>query len=329
MSNDIKNILERLAAVEGKLTPTGGRHGLNSQQREVPQLPALFKPKHIRALGSRTDPAHPMDGYMVGDSVQSRGNALEEAIAVIEEDMVSKVKKNLTQYLDHLEKKGHVSNELKNKALDAIERGEVEEDEESPLPQTPGEWAAGLASGAAGYKLLSNPIVQRAMPVAGAVYQGADAFNRANLGDRVGSAISLAGAGLSVDPITSPLAWGAMGVQAARDKYKTGEFFPSDEKLRDTYGRSVMEPPIAPANQRPTANTKQPWDHKPVKTYAMEDGTCLECYGDDQTGYEIRNGENVLPTRFPNVDHADMAVKIFQKRREANQSQNQDYLEEK
>jgi hypothetical protein len=291
MSNDIRHILDRLANVEAGSTPA---------QQKVPQLPALFKPK------------------------------LEETIAEIEEDMVSKVKKDLTQYLDHLEKKGHVSNELKNKARDAIERGEVEEDDEkSPLPQNAGEWAAGLASGAAGYKLLSNPIVQRAMPVAGAVYQGADAFNRANLGDRVGSAISLAGAGLSVDPITSPLAWGAMGVQAARDKYKTGEFFPGDEKLRDTYGRSVMEPPIPPANQRPTANTKQPWDHKPVKTYTMEDGTCLECYGDDQTGFEIRNGEHVLPTRFSNLDHADMAVKIFQKRREANQNQNQDYLEEK
>ena len=212
----------------------------------------------------------------------------------------------------------------------------MEEDEESPLPKTPGEWAAGLASGVAGYKLLSNPIVQRAMPVAGAVYQGADAFNRANLGDRVGSAISLAGAGLSVDPITSPLAWGAMGVQAARDKYKTGEFFPSDEKIKSTYARSVLDP-IPPANQRPTgprppSSFEHPMkENAPVKTYAMEDGTCLECYGDDQTGYEIRNGENVLPTRFPNVDHADMAVKIFQKRREANQSQNQnqDYIEEK
>jgi hypothetical protein len=338
MSNDIRQMLERLATVEGRLTPTGVNHGLNSQQREVPQLPALFKPKHIRALGSRTDPAHPMDGYMVGDSTAPRGNALEEAIAEIEEDMVSKVKKDLTQYLDHLEKKGHVSNELKNKARDAIERGEVEEDEveegdDSPLPQTPGEFAAGAASGALGYKLLSNPIVQRAMPVAGAVYQGADAFNRANLGDKVGSAISLAGAGLSVDPITSPLAWGAMGVQAARDKYKTGEFFPSDEKIKSTYYRSVLEPPIPPANQRPTgprppSSFEHPMkENAPVKTYTMEDGTCLECHGDDQSGYEIRNGEQVLPTRFSNLDHADMAVKIFQKRREANQ--NQDYLEEK
>ena len=119
MSNDIKHILERLAAVEGRLS---------SAQQKVPQLPALFKPKHIRALGSKTDPADPMDGYMVGERGQPRGTALEEAMAEIEEDMVSKVKKDLTQYLDHLEKKGRVSNELKNKARDAIERGEVEEE---------------------------------------------------------------------------------------------------------------------------------------------------------------------------------------------------------
>ena len=266
MSNDIKQMLERLATVEGRLTPTGVKHGLNSQQRGVPQLPALFKPKHIRALGSRTDPAHPMDGYMVGDSTEPRGNALEEAIAEIEEDMVSKVKKDLTQYLDHLEKKGHVSNELKDKARDAIERGEVEEDDTSPLPQTPGEWAAGLASGALGHKLLSNPIVQKALPVAGSVYQGYDAFNRADAGDTTGSAIAAAG---MVPALSLP----SMAVQAARDKYKTGEFFPSDEKIKSTYGRSVLEPAPAPANQRPTANTKQPWDHSPAKTYTMEDGT--------------------------------------------------------
>lgn len=320
MSNDIKQMLERLATVEGRLTPTGVKHGLNSQQRGVPQLPALFKPKHIRALGSRTDPAHPMDGYMVGDSAEPRGTALEEAMAEIEEDMISKVKKDLRQYLDHLEKKGHVSNELKDKARDAIERGEVEEDDTSPLPQTPGEWAAGLASGALGHKLLSNPIVQKALPVAGSVYQGYDAFNRADAGDTTGSAIAAAG---MVPALSLP----SMAVQAARDKYKTGEFFPSDEKIKSTYGRSVLEPAPAPANQRPTANTKQPWDHSPAKTYTMEDGTCLECWGDDQTGYEIRNGEHKLPTRFSNLDHADIAVKLFQKRRAA--AQNQDYIEEK
>ena len=68
-------------------------------------------------------------------------------------------------------------------------------------------------------------------------------------------------------------------------------------------------------------------ENAPVKTYTMEDGTCLECHGDDQSGYEIRNGQHVLPTRFSNLDHADMAVKLFQKRRAA--IQNQDYIEEK
>ena len=316
MSNDIKNILERLAAVEGKLTPTGVKHGLNFQQREVPQLPALFKPKNTRALGSRTDPAHPMDGYMVGERDQPRGNALEEAIAEIEEDMISKVKKDLTKYLDHLEKKGRVSNELKNKARDAVERGEVEEDEVEEDLST----AAKVLAGAKGF----GTGIAKGIPAVGAAWQANDAINRAALGDTRGAMI--AGAGM-YPPLSIP----SLAVQVARDKYNTGSFFPDDDEIK--FYAKHNQP--TQANVRPTPNTKQPWDradikeNAPVKTYTMEDGTCLECYGDDQTGFEIRNGENVLPTRFPNIDHADMAVKIFQKRRQANQNQNQDYLEEK
>jgi hypothetical protein len=119
MSNDIRSILDRLATVEGRLSPA---------QQKVPQLPALFKPKHIRALGAKTDPAHPMDGYMVGDSVEPRRTALEEAMAEIEEDMLSKVKKDLTTYLDKLEKKVAVSRDLKDKAQDAVQKGQAEED---------------------------------------------------------------------------------------------------------------------------------------------------------------------------------------------------------
>jgi aromatic ring-opening dioxygenase catalytic subunit (LigB family) len=35
-----------------------------------------------------------------------------------------------------------------------------------------------------------------------------------------------------------------------------------------------------------------------------------------------------LPTRFPRIDHADMAVRLFQKRRQK-QDQSQDYIEER
>jgi len=129
MSSDIRSILERLAAVEGKLTPTGVKHGLNPQQKSVHQLPALFKPHGIRALGSKTDPQHPMHKELVGDSVEPAKTALEEAMQEVEEDMLSKVKKDLSQYLDQLEKKVRIDRALKDKALDAVDRHEVEEND--------------------------------------------------------------------------------------------------------------------------------------------------------------------------------------------------------
>jgi hypothetical protein len=129
MSSDIRSILERLAAVEGKLTPTGVKHGLNPQQKSVHQLPALFKPHSIKALGNKTDPQHPMHKELVGDSVEPTKNALEEAMQEVEEDMLSKVKKDLTQYLDQLEKKVKIDRALKDKALDAVDRHEVEEND--------------------------------------------------------------------------------------------------------------------------------------------------------------------------------------------------------
>ncbi len=82
---------------------------------------------------------------------------------------------------------------------------------------------------------------------------------------------------------------------------------------------------VANVVDQPTA----PLGESPVKVYEMDDGTCLECWGNDDSGYEVRNGERSLPTRFPNIDHADMAVKLFQKRRQAAQQSNQDYIEEK
>lgn len=67
-----------------------------------------------------------------------------------------------------------------------------------------------------------------------------------------------------------------------------------------------------------------------VKSIALEDGAVFEIHGNERDGFEIHHGGRSLPTRFPNIDHANMAVKIFQKRRQQQQSDlNQDYLEEK
>jgi hypothetical protein len=233
MSNDIRSILDRLATVEGRLSPA---------QQKVPQLPALFKPRHIRALGAKTDPAHPMDGYMVGDSIEPRRTALEEAMAEIEEDMISKVKKDLTTYLDKLEKKVSIDRELKDKAQDAVQKGQAEEEVEEEIDTDP------------------------------AAMQGPS------------------------DPLDSETAHSIeLGVA---------------DKLN--------------APQAPQA---------PQATFEMADGIALECWGDDDTGYELRRSDKTLPSRFKNLDDAGMAVRLYQARKQRQQRPeqdlSQDYIEER
>lgn len=242
MSNDIRDILQRLTAVESKLTPVGVKSGLNKQQKSVPQLPALFKPHGIRALGAKTDPKHPMDGYMVGDSVEPRRTALEEAMAEIEEDMLSKVKKDLTQYLDRLEKKVSISRDLKDKAVDAVEKGKAEEEVEEEIDTDPA-----------------------------AIHGPSD---------------------------------------------------PLDTETAHNIELGVADKLNAP--QAPQA---------PQATFEMADGTALECWGDDDSGYELRHGSKRLPSRFKSLDDAGMAVKLYQARKKQQQrpeqDPSQDYIEER
>ena len=226
-SADIRSILDRLATVEeGKLTPVNVKHGLNKQQKSVDQLPALFKPRDISpTLTKKPYQKHPMDGKLVGDSIEPTKSPLEEAMQEVEEDMLSKVKRTFVDYLERLEDSNKIDSHLVRKAKDELDIAndpdpENEEIEEDPTQQD-----------------------------------------------------------LDIVPAQAP----------------------------------VQEPVMA---------------ESPVKTYPMEDGSMLECYGDEKRGFEIRHGERKLPTRFRNVNDADMAVKIFQKRNNKPQG-NQDYLEER
>lgn len=118
MSNDIRTILQKLKAVEeGKISPVSVKKGLTGQQQEVPQLPALFRPKDIKVLGAKKDPTHPMAGYAVG----SNESRLAEAMVEIEEDMLSKVKKDLNAYLDALGQKTQLDRDLADKAKKDVE----------------------------------------------------------------------------------------------------------------------------------------------------------------------------------------------------------------
>jgi hypothetical protein len=65
-----------------------------------------------------------------------------------------------------------------------------------------------------------------------------------------------------------------------------------------------------------------------VKSITLENGSVLEIHGDQLRGFEIRRGGRSLPTRFPNLDHAQMAVDLYRQRRDRGNS-TADYVEER
>jgi hypothetical protein len=221
MSNDIKNILERMSLIEGRTTPVSVKKGLNPQQQSANQLAALFKPKDISpVIGSKSDPEHPMKGKLVGASESK----LAEAMQAVEEDMLSKVKRDFVDYLERLEDRSKIDKDLVSKAKKELGIKDTDED------------------------------------------------------------------------------------VAEEDE----EQFQGSELAHDIDQTALSQAVAA---------------EKPVKTVAMEDGAVLEIYGDEGRGFEIRRAGRSLPTRFDNIDHADMAVRLFQQRRKK-QDLSQDYIDE-
>lgn len=234
MSNDIRDILSRLTALEGKISPATVKKGLTPGQEEAHQLPALFKPKKISVLGSDSDPEHPAKGYAVGsnESVENVANKLAETMANIEEDMLSKVKRDLTTYLDRLEQKVKADPELMAKAVDDVED--------------------------------ANP------SVAGKQDTHDDSDN--------------------VD----------------EDNTETNEL------VNDVIDNQMESMP----------------EVAPVKTVECWPGKLFEIHGNENDGFEIRHMGKSLPSRFKNIDDADMAIKLFKAHKDRNDP-SADYIEER
>lgn len=125
MSDDIYRIVERLAILEGRITPTTVKQGLNPQQQSVKQLPALFKPRDISPTLSKPPyQKHPMDGWLVGegkicekcdcDPCECDDEKIVEAQAN-EEKLLDKVKKSFIDYLDSVEDRVKKDTDLKDK----------------------------------------------------------------------------------------------------------------------------------------------------------------------------------------------------------------------
>lgn len=228
MNHDIAKILDRLRVIESDLTPVSVRHGLNRQQKSVPQLPALFKPENISPVLGSNNQKKPLGKNMVGDSKEPV--ALARHMSAIDEDLLSRVKQDLGQYLDYLEAKKDDDIDDKKKRL---------------------------------------------------VRQAAEKVQDRN---------------------------------------------PAKSGNQDEYSETE-EPMLSGTAQMSPVSVGE--SDQPVKVMQLEDGSCLECYGNDDRGFEIRLGGRVLPSRFRTLDEAEMAVEMFRAhRRGLPQDPSDDYLEE-
>jgi hypothetical protein len=266
MSDPIYSIIERLALVEGKTSPVDVKHGLNKQQQGVPQLPALFKPRDISpTLSKKPYQQHPMDGYMVGETVLTGAEDLRaklKALQDIQMDPNTEKDPELKQAV--IQRRADLEKEATAKGLKEAMQ-EIEEDMLGKVKRDFVDYLERLED----RNKIDKDLVSKAKKELGMVSK-AD--------------------------------------EAAQDP----------DSFQDTEVAHDID--LTAASQAVAAE-------QPVKTVAMEDGAVLEIYGDEGRGFEIRRGGRSMATRFPNIDHADMAVKLFQQRRRK-QDLSQDYIDE-
>jgi hypothetical protein len=91
-----------------------------------------------------------------------------------------------------------------------------------------------------------------------------------------------------------------------------------DPTTQETPGPTVTATPVI----NPTYG-----ESAPVKSVAVTDDMICEIHGNERDGFEIRRGTRSLPTRFKNIEQAELALEMFLARqRKADESQ--DYLDE-
>lgn len=88
----------------------------------------------------------------------------------------------------------------------------------------------------------------------------------------------------------------------------------------------TAEDPVTQDTTTPTENPTLP-ECAPVKTITFEDGRACEICGNEQAGFEIRHGGRSLPTKFKNLDEAQMALEMFMHRMRS-KNETQDYIDE-
>ena len=301
--NDIYSIVERLAILEGRITPASVKHGLNKQQKSVPQLPALFKPKTEKILGGNPDAKNPMSGYMVGDDVEDNREPVEEAVA--NEDVLEKVKSSFDDYLKSIEEK-YKDADLKDKKkgdTDLKNKDKRDRDliaKEAAPTQT--EIVPTVTSSSQDEEPGLDPEI---------VPELEESHQKLQVGDRV--------------MVTGPNHYEGEFAEIA-------EFSPSGKFVVvkfDNGDEASMH--LSDVEFHDDQEDVEDWEDDivesgPVKTVTNECGL-WEIHGNEPTGFEIRHGNNAMKSKFKTIEEAEIALEMFAaRRRKADESA--DYIEE-
>lgn len=291
MSDSMHDIVKRLAILEGRITPAEPQGSQNPQQKSVHQLPALFKPgKGGPILGGNPNKPAVTKGYFVGaESEEKDEEALEEAQAN-EEKLLDKVKKSFIDYLDSVE--------------DTVAKKKDRDIGDKPAARDIGKKAKDRDLMSNANELEEEQLDEFLPALAGLAGSELGGVAAAELGAGALGTAALRGAG------------GAIGRSlAASDDDNVNEDPTQTEPAADTPAAQIQEPTYA---AQPSA---------PIKTITLEDGRICEIHGNEHTGFEIRHGNRKLPSRFRNLDHATMAMEMYQARCKT-QDLSADYIDE-
>jgi hypothetical protein len=256
--NDIYSIVERLRILEEGLSPAVPKiKGLNSQQKSVNQLGAMFKPKTVAVLTSKTDPKNPMAGKLVGgceEAEELNEEPLEEAIT--SEDVLDKVKQSFADYLKNVANEIKIDTDLKDK-----KKGDSDLKKKDKKDRT----------------LIAKVVDE------GPEEDEEEWYNANGRPDEGGC-------------------------------YDAGGHYHAEREVDMDAGYDEYK--------------ERQWTEEsaPVKTLTNECGI-WEMHGNERDGFEVRRAGRCLPTRFKNLDEAEMALEMFAHRMRK-QDESQDYIDE-
>ena len=325
MTDPIHDIVKRLAILEGRITPTQPHGSQNPQQKSVHQLPALFKPgKGGPILGGDPNKKAVTKGYFVGAESASNG------VSVLKTDY------DLDQIVLTLDINGKRQQWTfwdYDENFDNAERKEVF----SQLQQQP--W----------YKGLDHPTKMEILDASYKAIRGEEPSEyRPTVGDEPMNDVDILGEEQAneeklLDKVKKSFIDYLDSVEDTVAKKKDRDISdkPADKgigqkaKDKDIIAKSeeldedpTQEP--APADT-PTAPIQEPTyaaePSAPIKTITLEDGRICEIHGNEHSGFEIRHGNRRLPSRFKNLDHATLALEMWQAN-SRRQDLSADYIDE-